>query len=98
MRKKNMEALRVHKVLTKDREILVEDLPYKKGDAVEVILLAQQETAKPDKPLAVGKLRESGLIGMWKDRDDITDAVSFARRLREQAQRRGRSNQSAAGQ
>ena len=83
-----MEALRVHKTLTKDGEILVEDLPYKKGDVVEIILMPQQETAKPDKPLTVGELRESGLIGMWKDRDDIADGASFARRLRDRAQRR----------
>jgi len=75
--------LRVHKVLTKDGKILVEDLPYKKNDAVEAILLPQPVTAKPDKPLAVETLRESGLVGMWKDQDDITDGASFARRLRD---------------
>jgi len=93
-----MEALRVHKVLTKDGEILVEDLPYKKGDAVEVILLPQHEATKPHKALTVGQVRESGLIGMWKDRDDITDSASFARRLREQAQRREAANYDSARQ
>ena len=90
-----MEALRLHKVLTKDGEIVVKDLPYKKGDAVEVILLPKREISRP---LTVRELRESGLIGMWKDRDDITDGASFARRLREQAQRRGGGNRDSAGQ
>jgi hypothetical protein len=37
----------------------------------------------------VRQMRQSGLIGMWKDRDDIGDSAAYARRLREQAQRRG---------
>jgi hypothetical protein len=39
--------------------------------------------------LTVRQLRQSELIGMWKDRDDIRDSAAYARRLREQAQRRG---------
>lgn len=34
-------------------------------------------------------MEEEGFIGMWKDRDDIGDSVEFARKLREQAERRG---------
>jgi hypothetical protein len=30
----------------------------------------------------------SGLVGMWKDRKDITDSSEFARKLRERAQSR----------
>jgi hypothetical protein len=33
-------------------------------------------------------LQEEGIIGMWKDRDDIGDSVEFARKLRERATRR----------
>ncbi|MGB9885427.1 MAG: hypothetical protein ACPLPT_10045 [Moorellales bacterium] len=32
----------------------------------------------------------SGLVGMWKDREDIGDSVAYARYLRQQAERRGR--------
>lgn len=35
-------------------------------------------------------LRSSGLVGMWKDRADISDSSEFARRLRETAQKRNR--------
>jgi hypothetical protein len=31
----------------------------------------------------LSELRESGFIGMWKDRKDIGDSSAFARRLRE---------------
>lgn len=33
-------------------------------------------------------LLQSGLVGIWKDRKDIGDSQSFARKLRERAQRR----------
>ncbi|MEJ5311464.1 MAG: toxin-antitoxin system HicB family antitoxin [Anaerolineae bacterium] len=35
--------------------------------------------------LTVGEFRESGLIGLWKDRTDIEDSAVYARQLREQA-------------
>jgi len=38
--------------------------------------------------LTVGDLRQSGLLGMWKDREDIEDSSLYARQLREAAQTR----------
>jgi hypothetical protein len=38
--------------------------------------------------LTVRQFRQLGLIGLWKDRDDIQDSSTYARQLREQAQRR----------
>ena len=35
-------------------------------------------------------LVKTGAIGMWADRDDIGDTLAYARKLREQAQRRSR--------
>jgi hypothetical protein len=36
----------------------------------------------PTKPIMTGKdLLESGLVGMWADREDITDNLAFARSL-----------------
>jgi len=43
----------------------------------------------PRSRLTVRQLRQSGLIGLWKDRNDIRDSSAYARRLREQAQKRG---------
>lgn len=40
------------------------------------------------KGMTVKQLRESGLIGLWKDREDIQDSADYARQLREQAQQR----------
>lgn len=42
--------------------------------------------AGPPKPIRTfGDLLDSGLFGLWADRDDIGDSVEYARRLREEA-------------
>lgn len=93
-----MEAIRVQQVVAKDGEVVVKGIPYKKGQVVEIIVLPQRPRTEPHKSLSVGQLRESGLIGTWKDRDDIEDSSAYARRLREEAQRRKRISHDLAGQ
>ena len=84
-----MEAVRVQQIVAKDGEVLVRGIPYKKGQVVEIIVLPQPVRTTPRSHLTVRQLRESGLIGLWKDRYDIRDSAVYARRLREQAQKRG---------
>lgn len=84
-----MEAVRVQQVVAKDGEVLVKGIPCKKGQVVEIIVLPQPMRTTPRSHLTVRQLRESGLIGLWKDRCDIRDSATCARRLREQAQKRG---------
>ena len=81
-----MEAIYLHKVVEKDGEILVTGLPYRKGQCVEVILLPES-SATSKRRLTARRLLDSGLIGLWKDREDIEDSATYARQLREQAQR-----------
>ena len=92
-----MEAIRVHQVIAEDGEVVITDLPYKKGQAVEIILLLQPTKITPRSRLTVRQLRQSGLIGLWKDRNDIRDSAVYARRLREQAQKRGDINYDFVG-
>ncbi len=54
-----------------------------------VLILIPKE--QPPKPLTARALLESGLVGLWQDRTDITDSVEFARQLRRRAQDRSRS-------
>ena len=82
-----MEAVQVQQVMTKDGEVLITGLPYKKGQRVDIIVHATAPSSRAR--LTVGHLRRSGLIGLWQDRDDIGDSSAYARQLREQAQRRG---------
>jgi hypothetical protein len=84
-----MEAVQMRKVITKDGEVLITGLPYRKGQAVEIIVFAQLAAASSKATLTAGRLRRSGLIGLWQDRGDIRDSSTYARHLREQAQRRG---------
>ncbi len=83
-----MEAIRLHKVVEKDGEIFVTELPCKKGQYVEMILLIEPTTTPKCPHLTANRLLHSGLIGIWKDRKDIEDSTAYARQLREQAQRR----------
>lgn len=56
---------------------------------VQVTVEMLPEDAK--RPLLASDLLQSGLIGIWATRNDIGDSRGFARRLREEAQTRGRS-------
>ena len=92
-----MEAIRVQQVIAEDGKVLITGLPYKKGQCMEIVLLPQPLKTVLRSRLTVRQLRESGLIGLWKDRDDIGDSVAYARRLREQAQQRGDTHYDLAG-
>jgi hypothetical protein len=82
-----MEALRIEQIFEKDGEIEVTGLPFKKGQYIEIILIPKP-TKKKRPRLTVGQFRQSGLIGIWKDRDDIQNSSLYARQLRDQAQQR----------
>jgi hypothetical protein len=83
-----MEAVRIQQVITKEGELMIKDLPYKAGQHVEVIVLQVGQTL-PRSHLTVRQFRQSGVMGLWQDRDDIKDSSVYARQLRDQAQTRG---------
>ena len=83
-----MNTITVEQMITVDGEISVKGLPIKRGQYVEVIVVPHEKEIPAKDPLTVGQLKQSGLIGLWKDREDIPDGASYARLLREQAQLR----------
>lgn len=85
-----MKAIHLQKSVEKDGEILVTGLPCKKGQNVEMVLVIEPSTVPRRPPLTARRLRQSPVIGLWKDRRDIDDSTAYARRLREQAQSRQR--------
>jgi hypothetical protein len=85
-----MEAIRINKLVEKDGEISLTGLPYKKGQHLEMIILPESSNVPEGNYMTVKDLLESGLVGIWKDRKDIKDSAVYARKLREQAQRRRR--------
>ncbi len=82
-----MEVYRSEQVVGEDRQIVLTGLPFKQGESVEVIVLPRV-ASRTRGGLTAGQLRKSGLIGLWRDRDDIPDGASYARMIREQAQSR----------
>ncbi len=82
-----MEAIRKRATVREDGKVTVRGLPYRKGDRVEVIVL-KTETAGKATGMTARELLDSGIAGLWADRDDITDSSEFARTLREKAERR----------
>jgi hypothetical protein len=85
-----MEAVRLHRIIEKDGELLITDLPCKKGQQVEVIVLTEPPATSQPSRLTAKRLLESGVVGLWQDRTDIADSAAYARQLRETAQRRQR--------
>ena len=92
-----MEAVQFEQVVVEDGQMVITGLPYKRGQWVEVIVLPQPQKTVRRSRLTVRQLRQSGLIGLWKDRDDIEDSAVYARQLREQAQQRGDIHYDFAG-
>lgn len=83
-----MQAIRLQQTVQENGEIHLTNLPVIKGQAVELLLLFVPQVKQAKKRLTARALLHSGLIGLWKERTDITDSAVYARQLREQAQRR----------
>jgi antitoxin ParD1/3/4 len=62
----------------------------------EALRLLDEHDRARNTPLSakelLNSLKQSGFIGMWKDRSDIEDNIDFARRLRIDAERRSQSS------
>ena len=80
-----MEAIRLQQTVEKDSEIHLSDLPVFQGQEVEVIVLISP-LPEPKKAFTARQLLNSGLIGMWENRTDIKDSLTYARQLRDQSQ------------
>ena len=83
-----MQAIRIKQTIEKSGELHLTNLSVIKGQQVELLLFVPGKNPEGKKRLTARQLLNSGLIGLWKDRTDITDSATFARQLREQAQRR----------
>lgn len=81
-------AIRMERILEKDGEIVVTGLPYKKGQHVKVVVSTPAGRSRRRPYMKASDLLKSELVGMWKDRADISDSVDYARQLRDQAQNR----------
>lgn len=83
-----LAAIRLHAVVESDGEIKMSGLPFKKGQNIEMIVLAEQTEAAVQSLSTARQLSQSEIVGLWKDRTDIGDSAAFARQIRVQAQTR----------
>jgi hypothetical protein len=82
-----LAAICLKKTVEKDGEILLTGLPFKKGEHV-VITVEAESIEEPRRHMTAKDLLESGLVGIWADREDIGDSSEFARQLREKVEKR----------
>lgn len=76
-----MGELRVFAVPQEDGRLILEDASFHKGEPVEVVVSTPQNSTRT---MTAKDLLESGLVGIWADREDIGDSVEYARELRRQ--------------
>jgi len=81
--------VRLETIVECDGEIHLRGLPYRRGEKVEMTVRPIRQGGERRPVLTARSLLASGLVGMWKDREDIGDSVVYARHLREEAERRG---------
>ena len=86
-----MQTIHVQQTVKKKGELTIRNLPVEEGQEVDAYLVIKHPSSRPR--LTAKKLLSSTLIGLWEDRKDISDSSSYARQLREQAQRRHRVNE-----
>ncbi|MFN5303949.1 MAG: hypothetical protein ACK5C9_15235 [Pseudanabaena sp.] len=80
-----MQAIRLQQTIEKDGEIYLSNLPVFQGQQVDVVV-SLSPLPETKKTFTARQLLNSGLIGVWENRTDIKDSLTYARQLREQSQ------------
>ena len=57
---------------------------------------SKSKSSTQRKRMTAADLLNSGIVGMWSDREDIDDSVAFANQLRQQAEHRQRDENASA--
>lgn len=84
-----MDALRISTTIEHDGELRLDNLPFKKGQRVELFVVSA--AAPRTRPfMTAHDLLASPLVGLWAHRSDLGDSLDVARQLRDHVQRRSR--------
>lgn len=81
-----MQAIKILEIVKKDGELKMSGLPFRKGQRVEMIVMAEPLITESVGATAQNLLK-SKIVGLWKDRP-IEDSAMYARKLRDEAQNR----------
>ena len=84
-----MRTINLKTEIPENHKLLI-DIPQElPAGPAEVIVIIAPEISKPlKKGKTAGDMLRSPLLGIWKDRKDITDSLEFARKLRKTAETR----------
>lgn len=72
-----MNAHRVETILTKDRTLTLQDLPFKEGDTVEVIVVERRSLRQGEAPTSSPDSNPYPLRGRVYRYDDPTEPVAL---------------------
>jgi hypothetical protein len=81
-----MSPIRVSATIEQDGELHLQNLPLRRGQRVDLIVVPTGEDERP--LLTAADLLASDLPGLWAERADLADSPAAARALRAQAERR----------
>lgn len=82
-----MESERRYTTIKKNGSLNIKNLPFKKGQRVEIILLPEEIVRYTQRFLTGKELTQSDIVGLWKNRR-ITDSVEYSCKLRAKAEKR----------
>lgn len=86
-----MKTVAIKTTIPEDHRLVIHVPPDMPPGPAEVVVTAMS-SVEAERPWTLADLLVSGLVGMWKDRADITDSAEFARMLRQEAEGRRRAN------
>lgn len=84
-----VKTLSLHTDIESDRLLqipLPDDVPI--GPAEVVVVIASSQPAQISQRATAADMAISSLFGLWANRTDLGDSLSYARKLRSQAERR----------
>ena len=84
-----MKTISIKANIPKSHRLMIDvpqDLPT--GPADVVVIIVPEIGVAEKRGGTAGDMLRSPLLGIWKDRKDITDSLEFARKLRENAETR----------
>ena len=58
------------------------------GPATLAVEIESEETKEIKSYITAKEILDSGIVGIWEDREDISDSTEFVRQLREAEERR----------
>ena len=84
-----MVSIHTYNGTIRNGEIQFEQQPENLPEGAKVVVtIVNEQDEETIKGISAAEILNSGLVGVWADRDDIEDSVKFAEEIRRRAERR----------